>query len=30
MFPTGNKQDILDVPGYGKLPVTCLDMENCL
>ena len=28
LFPTGNKQDILDVPGYGKLPVTLIDCAN--
>lgn len=28
LFPTGNKQDILDVPGYGKLPVTFIDCAN--
>ena len=28
LFPTGNKQDILDVPGYGKLPITLIDCAN--
>ena len=27
-FQLANKQDILDVPGYGKLPVTLIDCAN--
>lgn len=28
LFPTGNKRDIFDVPGYGKIEVTVLDCSN--
>lgn len=28
LFPTGNKTDILDLPGHGKLPVTIIDCVN--
>lgn len=28
LFPTGNKRDIFDVPGYGEIEVTVLDCSN--
>lgn len=28
LFPTGNKKDIFDVPGYGEIEVTVLDCSN--
>lgn len=28
LFPTGNKRDIFDVPGYGQAEVTVLDCSN--
>lgn len=28
VFPTGNKKDILYIPGYGKLPITLIDCAN--
>ena len=28
LFPTGNKRDVFDVPGYGEIEVTVLDCSN--
>jgi len=28
LLPTGNKKDVFDVPGYGKIEVTLLDCSN--
>lgn len=28
LFPTGNKREIFDVPGYGKTEVTVMDCSN--
>lgn len=28
LFPTGNRQDVLNVPGIGSVPVTILDLGN--
>lgn len=28
LFPTGNKRDMFDVPGYGEIEVTVLDCSN--
>lgn len=28
LFPTGNRQDLLKVPGLGEVPVTILDLGN--
>lgn len=28
LFPTGNKKDVFDVPGYGEIEVTVLDCSN--
>ena len=28
LFPTGNKIDVFDIPGFGRLPVTVIDCAN--